>query len=139
MEKESGIPTPKPMHWRDSHQIQLELSENLTIAPLQHFSCSKRPSSKDIKQDIVKTLSRNKIQTSIKGHDIVTNAKKKKKKKKMGNNSNLDLVNMNAYIKFGEFLSIGSQDIERKRNFGYSKGHKFEKNDMKQSQARSSK
>ena len=30
---------------------------------------------------------------------------------------------MNAYIKFGEFLSIYSQDIERKRNFGYIKSH----------------
>ena len=28
----------------------------------------------------------------------------------------LDPVNMNAYIKFGEILSICSQDIERKRN-----------------------
>ena len=34
------------------------------------------------------------------------------------NNLKLDLVNMNAYIKFGEILFIGSQDIERKRNFG---------------------
>ena len=56
-----------------------------------------------------KTLSRNKILTSIKGHDIVQN-----KQKITGNNSNLDLVNMNAYIKFGEFLSICSQDIEQK-------------------------
>ena len=31
-----------------------------------------------------------------------------------GNNPNLDLVNMNAYIKFGEILLIISQDIERK-------------------------
>ena len=29
---------------------------------------------------------------------------------------------MNAYIKFGEILPIGSQDIELKRNFGI-KGH----------------
>ena len=36
----------------------------------------------------------------------------------MCNNLNLDLVNMNAYIKFGENLSIFSQDIERKQNFG---------------------
>ena len=35
----------------------------------------------------------------------------------MCNNPKQDLVNMNAYIKFGEILSIGSQDIERKRNF----------------------
>ena len=34
------------------------------------------------------------------------------------NNPNVDLVNMNAYIKFGEILSICSQDIERKRKFG---------------------
>ena len=30
---------------------------------------------------------------------------------------NVDLVNMNAYIKFDEILSICSQDIERKRNY----------------------
>ena len=29
----------------------------------------------------------------------------------------IDLVNMNAYIRFGEILSISSQDIERKRTF----------------------
>ena len=34
----------------------------------------------------------------------------------MCDNPNLDLVNMNAYIKFGEILSICSQDIEWKRN-----------------------
>ena len=34
----------------------------------------------------------------------------------MCNNPNLDLVNMNAYFKFGEILSICSQDIERKQN-----------------------
>ena len=36
----------------------------------------------------------------------------------MCNNPNVDVVNMNAYIKFGEILSICSQDIEWKRNFG---------------------
>ena len=30
---------------------------------------------------------------------------------------------MNAYIKFGEFLSISSQNTEHKQNFGYIKGH----------------
>ena len=35
----------------------------------------------------------------------------------MCNNPNLDVGNMNAYIKFGETLSICSQDIERKQNF----------------------
>ena len=38
------------------------------------------------------------------------------------NNPKLDLVNMIAYIKFDEILSIGSQDIERKQNFGVNKG-----------------
>ena len=35
-----------------------------------------------------------------------------------GNNHNLDIVNINAYtcIKFGEILSICSQEIEQKRN-----------------------
>ena len=32
------------------------------------------------------------------------------------NNPNLDIVNINAYIKFGEILSILFQDIERKLN-----------------------
>ena len=34
------------------------------------------------------------------------------------NNPNIDLVNLIAYITFGEILSILSQDIEGKRNFG---------------------
>ena len=40
----------------------------------------------------------------------------------ISNNRKLDLVNINAYIKFGENMSSSSQDIERKRNFGI-KGH----------------
>ena len=48
---------------------------------------------------------------------------------------------MNAYIKFGQILSICSQDIERKLNFDQIKGHNSGKNvlknDMQQSQARS--
>ena len=32
----------------------------------------------------------------------------------MRNNPNIDLVNINEYIKFGEMLSISSQDIEQK-------------------------
>ena len=50
------------------------------------------------------------------------------------NNSKLDLAKMNADIKFGEILPIGSQDIERKQNFGVNEGrflwYKFTKNDM---------
>ena len=68
-------------------------------------------------QENIKTLSRNKILTSIKGHEIVTN-----KQKIIGNHSNLDLVNMNAYIQFGELLSICSQDVEQKQIFGTNKG-----------------
>ena len=41
----------------------------------------------------------------------------------MCNNPKLDFAKINAYIKFGEFLPIGSQDIERKQNFGIKKGH----------------
>ena len=41
----------------------------------------------------------------------------------IGKNPNVDVVNMNAYIKFGEILSICSQDIEQKRYFGVIKGH----------------
>ena len=40
----------------------------------------------------------------------------------MRNNPKLDLVNMNTYIKFVEIMSIGSQDIEQKRNFGVIQG-----------------
>ena len=52
----------------------------------------------------------------------------------MCNNHKLDLATMNAYIKFGEILPIGSQDIERKQNFEVNKGpllrYKFPKNNM---------
>ena len=34
------------------------------------------------------------------------------------NNPKLDPVNMNAYIKFGENMSVSSEDNERKQNFG---------------------
>ena len=37
-------------------------------------------------------------------------------------NPNVDLVNMNAYKTFNEILSIFSQDIEPKRNFGINQG-----------------
>ena len=40
----------------------------------------------------------------------------------MCNVPRLDLVNMNAYIKFGEILSVGCQDIERKRNLHVNQG-----------------
>ena len=40
----------------------------------------------------------------------------------MCDNPKLDLVNINAYIKFGEILSICSQDIEQKQNFRVNQG-----------------
>ena len=49
----------------------------------------------------------------MKGHNSGRNVRK------MGvDNPKVDLVNMNAHIEFGEILSISSQDIEQKRNFG---------------------
>ena len=45
-----------------------------------------------------------------KGHNSVTNLRKM-----TGNNPSLDLVNINTPTKFGEILSIHSQDIEQKR------------------------
>ena len=47
--------------------------------------------------------------TSIKGHNSVTNLRKM-----TGNNLDLDLINQ--HTKFGQFLTICSQDIEQKRN-----------------------
>ena len=38
------------------------------------------------------------------------------------NNPKLDLVNINAYIKFGVTMCNSSQDIKRKRNFGLNEG-----------------
>ena len=37
-------------------------------------------------------------------------------------NRKLDHVNINAQSKFSENMSSGSQDIERKRNFGVNQG-----------------
>ena len=51
------------------------------------------------------------------GHNSVPNVPKM-----TCNNPNLDLVNNNAFIKFGENLSICTQDIEWKRNSGVSQG-----------------
>ena len=42
-----------------------------------------------------------------------------------GNNPNPDLININAYIKFGKFLSICSQDIDGKQNSDVNQGTKL--------------
>ena len=52
------------------------------------------------------------------GHNSGTNVPKM-----MFDNPNIDLVNMNAYIKFGESLPICSQDMEQKQKFWQIKGH----------------
>ena len=62
-------------------------------------------------QLILKILSGNEILTSIKGRNSV-----KILRKMTGNNPKLDLVNVDVHTKFGQILSIRSQDIERKRN-----------------------
>ena len=70
---------------------------------------------------ILSICSQNKILTSIKGYNSVTNVPKM-----MHTNHNIDLVNINAYIKFGENLSICSQDIEHiilNENLTSIKGH----------------
>ena len=48
----------------------------------------------------------------IKGQNSGTNVRKM-----TCNKLKLDRVNINAYIKFGDILSICSQDIERKWNY----------------------
>ena len=60
---------------------------------------------------VLKILSGNKVLTSIKGCNSVTNLQNLTLY-----NPNLDIINVNVYTKFGIILSIGSQDIERKRN-----------------------
>ena len=62
---------------------------------------------------VIEILSGNKILALIKVHNSCKNFRKI-----MCNNPKLDLVNINAYIKFGENMSSSSQDIEGKQNFG---------------------
>ena len=68
-------------------------------------------------QLVSKISSGNDILTSIKNHNSVTNLRKQ-----TGNNPNLDRVNFNADIKFGQILSICSPDIEWKRNSDIHQG-----------------
>ena len=66
---------------------------------------------------VLKILSGNEILTSIKGHNSVANLRKMTLY-----NPNVDLINGNVYTKSGLILSIGSQDIERKRNSDINQG-----------------
>ena len=62
-------------------------------------------------------------------------------RKMTGNNPKLDLVNVDVHTKFGQILSIHSQDIEWKLYSDINQGpllhQNFAKNDGQQSQARS--
>ena len=62
-------------------------------------------------------LSGNEILTSIKGRNSV-----KMLRKTTDNNPMLDLVNVDVHTKFGQVLSIHSQDIERKPNSDFNQG-----------------
>ena len=54
---------------------------------------------------------------SIKGHNSV-----KILRKMMGDNPNLDLVDVDVHTKFGQILSSHSQDIEWKPNSDVNQG-----------------
>ena len=66
---------------------------------------------------VLKILSGNEILTSIKGRNSVANLRNLTLY-----NPNLDTINVNVYKKFGQILSISSQDIERKQNFEINQG-----------------
>ena len=68
-------------------------------------------------QFVLKILSGNEILTSIKGLNSV-----KILPKMTGNNPKLDLDNVNVHTKFGQILSIPSQDIERNQNSDVNQG-----------------
>ena len=57
------------------------------------------------------------LKISIKDHNFV-----KILRKLTRNNPNVDLVNINAHVKFGHIPSIFSQDIERKQNSDINQG-----------------
>ena len=68
-------------------------------------------------QFVLKILSGNETLTLFKGRNSV-----KILRKMMGNNPNLDLVNVDVHTKFGQILSIRSQDNKRKRNSDMNQG-----------------
>ena len=66
---------------------------------------------------VLKILNGNEIMTSIKGRYSV-----KILRNMMGDNSKLELVNVNVHTKFSQILLICSQDIERKQNSDVNQG-----------------
>ena len=87
-------------------------------------------------QLVPKILRGNEILKAIKGPNSV-----KILRKMTDNNPKLDLVDVDVHTKFGQILSICSQDSERKRNSDINQGpllcQNYAKNDRLQSQARS--
>ena len=71
----------------------------------------------DVHIRILKILSGNKILTSIKGSNPV-----KILQKMTGNSPKLDLINVDVHTKYGQILSIRSQDIEQERNSDVNQG-----------------
>ena len=68
-------------------------------------------------QFVLKILSGNKILTIVMGRNSF-----KILLKMTGNHPKLDLVNIDVQTKFGQILSIRSQDIERKQNSDVDQG-----------------
>ena len=68
-------------------------------------------------QFVPKRLSKNQILTSIKGRNSVANLRETKIY-----NTNVDLVNDNAFTKFSLILLNCSHDIEQKPNFDMNQG-----------------
>ena len=115
--------------------LKLELSEDLTIAPLLSFFSRVRKAMtgnnpkldlanvdalKEIGkfcQFVLKILSGKEILTSIKGHYSI-----KILRKMTGYNLKLDLVNVDVHTKFSQILSILSQAIKRKQNSDVNQG-----------------
>ena len=56
------------------------------------------------------------------GNEIKGRSSVKILRKMSGNNPKLDLVNVDVHTKFGQILSIHSQDIEQKRNSDVNQG-----------------
>ena len=64
-----------------------------------------------LKDHVLNILSRNKILTSIKGYNSVTN-----KQNMEDSNPNMYFINIYTFTKFGEIISICPQDFAQKQN-----------------------
>ena len=114
--RDSSFEYPQHMFWlrnkKNNFQLHtliwgpvIQVDTNRIVRESDYSSaavlCSKRP-------EFLRILSGNVILTSIKGHNL---------QKMTTNNPNVDFVTLNSYTKFGQNLSICSQEIERKQNF----------------------